>query len=187
VYIRLSIRYVATQDPSVYGAECKSDGDCPYGVPISTGNGTFNLQFNQPWLSCNGVEFIVRIICVPESGAQPGFDSFYVRVSTMTAIWTVGHRLRSTPTNGQRFTALGLPWRSPLQVLAEMPGSGFQNRMAWSAQSSRVLVMISLWLPKYDWSIANKKHTFSSVHCLTTYGGTLLNSNFVILSSWYEI
>jgi len=37
------------------------------------------------------------------------FYSFYVRVSTITAIWTVGHRLRSTPTNGHRFTALGLP------------------------------------------------------------------------------
>ena len=41
----------------------------------------------------------------------------YVRVSTITAIWTVGHRLRSTPTNGHRFTALSLPWRSPIQVL----------------------------------------------------------------------
>ena len=41
----------------------------------------------------------------------------YVRVSTITAIWTVGHRLRSTPTNGHRFTALRLPWRSPIQVL----------------------------------------------------------------------
>jgi len=27
------------------------------------------------------------------------FDSFYVRVSTMTDIWTVGHRLRFTPMN----------------------------------------------------------------------------------------
>jgi len=33
----------------------------------------------------------------------------YVHVSTITAIWTVGHRLRSTPTNGRRFTALSLP------------------------------------------------------------------------------
>jgi len=41
----------------------------------------------------------------------------YVRVSTMTAIWTVGHRLRSTLTNGHRFTALSLPWWSPIQVL----------------------------------------------------------------------
>ena len=41
----------------------------------------------------------------------------YVRVSTITAIWMVGHRLRSTPTNGHRFTALSLPWRSPIQVL----------------------------------------------------------------------
>jgi len=41
----------------------------------------------------------------------------YVRVSTITAIWTVGHRLRSTPTNGHRFTALSLPWWSPIQVL----------------------------------------------------------------------
>jgi len=34
------------------------------------------------------------------------FYSFYVRVRTMTAIWTVGHRLRSTPTTGHWFTAL---------------------------------------------------------------------------------
>jgi len=27
----------------------------------------------------------------------------------MMAIWTVGHRLRYTPTNGHRFTALGHP------------------------------------------------------------------------------
>jgi len=36
------------------------------------------------------------------------FDSFYVRVSTMTAMQTVGHRFnrfKSTPTNGSRFTA----------------------------------------------------------------------------------
>jgi len=33
---------------------------------------------------------------------------------------TVGHILRSIPTNGHRFTALGLPWRSPLQVLTEV-------------------------------------------------------------------
>jgi len=38
--------------------------------------------------------------------------SFHGRVSTMTAIKTVGHRFRSTPTNGPRFTAPGLPWRS---------------------------------------------------------------------------
>jgi len=39
------------------------------------------------------------------------------RVIVLTAIWTVGHRLRSTPTNGHRCTALSLPWRSPIQVL----------------------------------------------------------------------
>jgi hypothetical protein len=32
---------------------------------------------------------------------------------------TVGHSLKSTPTNGRRFTALSLPWRSPIQVLTE--------------------------------------------------------------------
>jgi len=37
----------------------------------------------------------------------------YVRVSTIMAIWTVGHRLRSTPTNRHRFAALSLSWRSP--------------------------------------------------------------------------
>jgi len=41
----------------------------------------------------------------------------YVRVTTMMAIWTVGHRLRSTLTNGKGFTALSLPWWSPIQVL----------------------------------------------------------------------
>jgi len=41
----------------------------------------------------------------------------YVGVSMITAIWTVGHILRSTPTNGHRSTALSLPWRSPIQVL----------------------------------------------------------------------
>jgi len=41
----------------------------------------------------------------------------YVRVSTITAIWTVGHILRSTPTNEHRFTALSLPRQSPIQVL----------------------------------------------------------------------
>jgi len=32
----------------------------------------------------------------------------------------MGHRLRSTPTNRHRFTVLGLPWRSPIQVLTEV-------------------------------------------------------------------
>jgi len=48
------------------------------------------------------------------------FDSFYVRVCTMPAIYTVGHRLRSTPTNGPRFTALSLPWWSPIYVLTKV-------------------------------------------------------------------
>jgi len=38
-------------------------------------------------------------------------------ISTITAIWTVGHTLRSTPTNWHRFTALRFLWRSPIQVL----------------------------------------------------------------------
>jgi len=42
----------------------------------------------------------------------------------MTAIWTIGYRLRSTPTNGHRFTALGLPWWSPIQVLTHWAGLG---------------------------------------------------------------
>jgi len=37
------------------------------------------------------------------------FDSFYVRVSTMTVISTLGHIFKYTLTNGHRFTALGLP------------------------------------------------------------------------------
>ena len=36
----------------------------------------------------------------------------------LLSILTVGHKLRSTPTNGHRFTACGLPWWSPIQVLA---------------------------------------------------------------------
>jgi len=44
------------------------------------------------------------------------FDSLSVFVSTITAILTVGHRFKSTPTNGPRFTASGLPWWSPIQV-----------------------------------------------------------------------
>jgi hypothetical protein len=30
---------------------------------------------------------------------------------------SVGNSLQSTPTNGRRFTALGLPWRSPVQII----------------------------------------------------------------------
>jgi hypothetical protein len=33
---------------------------------------------------------------------------------------SVGHSLESTPTNGRRFTALSLPWRSPIQLLTEV-------------------------------------------------------------------
>jgi hypothetical protein len=33
---------------------------------------------------------------------------------------TVGHSFKSTPTNGPRFTALGYPWRSPIQVSTEV-------------------------------------------------------------------
>jgi hypothetical protein len=32
---------------------------------------------------------------------------------------TVGHSLKSTSTNGRRFTALSFPWQSPIQVLTE--------------------------------------------------------------------
>jgi len=42
------------------------------------------------------------------------FNSFYDRVSTMTAIQTVSHRLRSTPTNGHRSQVHGA--RSSLTV-----------------------------------------------------------------------
>jgi len=48
------------------------------------------------------------------------FDSFYVRVSTITAIWTAGHRFKTKPTNWPRFTAPSLPWWSPIQVLTEV-------------------------------------------------------------------
>jgi len=38
-------------------------------------------------------------------------------ITLISSIETVGHRLRSTPTNGLRFSALGLHWWSPIQVL----------------------------------------------------------------------
>jgi len=57
----------------------------------------------------------------------------YVRVSTITAIWTVGHILRSTPTNGNRFTALSLPWRSPIQVLTEVDVTSLSDRVTEQA------------------------------------------------------
>jgi len=53
-------------------------------------------------------------------------DSFYVRVSTTTARQTVGHRFKSTPTNGARFIASSLPWWSPIQVLIEVDVPQFQ-------------------------------------------------------------
>jgi len=46
------------------------------------------------------------------------FDSFYFRVSTITAIKSISHKFESTLTDGTRFTAAGLPWWSPIQVLA---------------------------------------------------------------------
>jgi len=51
----------------------------------------------------------------------------FVRVSTITAIWTVGHRLWSTPTNGYTFTALSLPWWSPIQVLTGLDVTNFSD------------------------------------------------------------
>jgi len=63
----------------------------------------YGLSWTKPQRQCHSFEMIDWLI--------------YVRVSTMTAIWTVGHRLRSTPTNGHRFTALNLPWWSPIHVL----------------------------------------------------------------------
>jgi len=42
--------------------------------------------------------------------------SFYFRVGTITALWTVGHRFKSIPTNGP-ITAPGLPRCSSIQVL----------------------------------------------------------------------
>jgi len=47
-------------------------------------------------------------------------DLFNVRVRTITAIWIIGDRFKSTPTNETRFTAPGLPWRSPIRVLSEV-------------------------------------------------------------------
>jgi len=54
----------------------------------------------------------------------------YVRVSTIMAIWTVGHRLRSTPTNEHRCSALSLPWWSPIQVPT---GLDFSDRITEQA------------------------------------------------------
>jgi len=77
-------------------------------------------------MPCSAVEYILW------------FDSLYVRVSTMMVIWTVGHRLRSTPTNGHTFTALGLPWRSPIQVLPEVTGRPiFELNSSWHRLRSK--------------------------------------------------
>jgi len=46
--------------------------------------------------------------------------SLNVLVTSITSIWTIGHILKSTPTNGPRFTAHGLPWWSPIKVLTEV-------------------------------------------------------------------
>jgi hypothetical protein len=43
------------------------------------------------------------------------FWLFYDAVTT-GQLESVGHSLQSTPTDGRRFTALGLPWQSPIQV-----------------------------------------------------------------------
>jgi len=88
------------------------------------------------------------------------FDSFYVRVSTMTAIKTVGHRLRSTPTNGHRFTALGLPWRSPVQVLTEVNIAYLQWTCHWASlghhskpKTGLVILFSIVWWGQVYWSI----------------------------------
>jgi len=50
------------------------------------------------------------------------FDSFYTRASTITAIYrrSVIDSSPHRPTNEPRFTASGLPWRSPNTVLTEV-------------------------------------------------------------------
>jgi len=47
------------------------------------------------------------------------FYSFNICISAIMTIQTVGHRFKSIPTNGPRFTVPGLPWWSPIQVLTE--------------------------------------------------------------------
>jgi len=48
------------------------------------------------------------------------FELFYVPRCQHDNGYTVDHILRSTPMNGHRFTALGLPRWSPIQVLTEV-------------------------------------------------------------------
>jgi len=48
------------------------------------------------------------------------FGLFYVCVRMLTDVKTIGHRIKSTPTNGPRFTVPSLPWWSPMQVLTEV-------------------------------------------------------------------
>ena len=43
-----------------------------------------------------------------------------LRPLPLSSILTVGHKFRSTPTNGHRFTALSVLWWSPIQVLTEV-------------------------------------------------------------------
>jgi len=72
------------------------------------------IIFTRKWPAIGYVGVSVGLLCYTllwcfTSVHFAWFDSFYVRVSTMTVIWTVGHILKCTPKNGHRFTELGLP------------------------------------------------------------------------------
>jgi len=54
-------------------------------------------------------------------------DSF---VGSITAVQTVGHRFKSTPTNGPRFMAPRIPWWSPIQVLTPHMRACLRNLVA---------------------------------------------------------
>jgi len=85
--------------------------------------------------------------CSASCSSLVWFGSFYVRVSTMTAIYTVGHRYKYTPTNGPRLTDAYLPWWSPIHVLSEVdvPCLNFSERGTelkhWSPPQANSLVV----------------------------------------------
>jgi len=130
------------------------------------------------------------------------FHSFYVRVGTMTAIWTVGHRLRSTPTNGHRFTALSLPWRSPIQVPTELGNdcclhNGSINVLLWQMradpawsvfvlfvlQSTQVLLKVALLYDehRHHFVINNDANT----NCQLVEGTSLRSTRATSTNEYY--
>jgi len=72
------------------------------------------------------------------------FDSFYDRVSTITAVLMIGHRLKFILTNGPRFIAPGLPWWSTIQVVIEVDVLNFSKR-ATELALDEWIYMLAQW------------------------------------------